>query len=103
MSCQEFGASRRRTCSARSGSPSMPARYSHIYRKRPPQDAQPAVEAFENAPEQYGCDQWRAPVLRHRRIPEEYEMPNPGPETEDNPEEEGTSRSEDGETSSAEP
>jgi hypothetical protein len=43
MSCREFSASRRETCPARSGSPSMPARWRHIYCRRPLQDAPCAI------------------------------------------------------------
>jgi hypothetical protein len=86
MSCWEFSTSRPEACPPRSGSPSISCR--HSYRRLRPRD---------------GCHHYRALALRHRRIPEEYGMPYPGPETEDAPEEEEASRSEDDETSSGRP
>lgn len=103
MSCREFIAIRRKTCPARNGQRPMPARCMHIYRRHPPQDAQCTMEALQNVRQRYGCDHYHTPSLRHRRIPDEYEMPNPGQETEDAPEKETESGSEDDETSSAGP
>jgi hypothetical protein len=104
MSCWEFGASRQKTCSRRSASPSIPASCRHIYRWLPPQGAQCTMDALETLLEEYRCDHGR-PALRHRRIPEEYEIPNPGkaetPEAEDAPEEEEMPGREDDTTPSA--
>jgi hypothetical protein len=102
MSCWEFSAGRQEKCLSRSASPSMPARCRHIYRRSPPQDGQCTMEALQSALQEYGCHHYRTPAQRHRRIPEEYEMPNPVPEAEDDREEE-TSGSEADEKSSTGP